>query len=194
MRRRQALAALAGSLSAGCVSIGGSPPTPDALVFESPAFGDDRDIPARYTCDGAGESPPFTIDAAPEPTEAFALVVEYAISVAEVFSHWQVWNIPPDTTDVPAGLPATETLPDLGGARQGTNQAGTIGYAPICPPPGGNDRYFAWLYALRKPLDLEAGAGREAFEDAIEGPTIASVRLVGTYSRDSAGTETPLGE
>jgi hypothetical protein len=208
MRRRRVLAAgvgLASSLSlAGC-TLGadageGGEPTPDLLRFRPTAFEPGGRVPNRFTCeaeDGTGVSPPFAVESLPPPTEAVGLVVEFPNEVGSTFTHWVLWNVPPDTERIPAGLPAEPTLPSLGGARQGRNGTGRVGYVGLCPPPGGPREYWFTLYALRRELDVPAGAGRDAFDDAVETATLASRRLVARFGRatpeeEGTPTRTPL--
>lgn len=197
MQRRALLATLGSAVTAGgagCITIGGAPPTPDGMTVESPAFDDGGTIPREYTCDGVGRSPPFAFGDLPEPTEAVALVCRYPNSLAQNFNHWLLWNVPPERGEIPAGLPDTETLPELGGARQGLNGIGEVGYLPVCPPPTlGAEEYRFRLYALRRPLDLPGGANRERFEEALEGAVLASIRYVGFYDRPDDLTGTARG-
>jgi Raf kinase inhibitor-like YbhB/YbcL family protein len=196
MERRALLATLgaASGAVAGCVTIGGSTPTPGELVVDSPAFEDGGTIPREHTCDGPGRSPPFTFGGLPEPTEAVALTCRYPNSLAQNFDHWLLWNVPPERGEIPAGLPDTGTLPDLGDARQGENGVGEVGYLPVCPPPTlGEEEYRFRFYALRRPLDLPGGANQEQFEEELEGAVLASLRYVGYYARPDAVTGTARG-
>jgi hypothetical protein len=203
MRRRQVLAAggsVAATLSlAGCTSEtdAGGEPTPDLLQFRPTAFEPGGTVPTRFTCeatDGSGISPPFAVESLPPPTEAVALVAEYPNSVGETFTHWVLWNVPPDAREIPAGLPTEPTLPSLGGARQGRNGTGRVGYVGLCPPPTGQpEEYWFTLYALRRELDVPAGASRDPFDDAVETATLASRRVVARFGRtvpDDGGTPT----
>lgn len=200
MRRRQALTAGVGVAAAlaGCtLETGGDQPTPEALRFRPTAFDADGTVPARFTCeaaDGSGISPPFAVESVPPPTEAIALVVEYPNSVGETFTHWVLWNVPPDVGVIPPGLPTDATLPSLGGARQGQNGTGRVGYVGLCPPPTGKPQeYWFTLYALRRELDVPAGASRDPFDDAVETATLASRRVVAQFGRavpDDGGTPT----
>ena len=75
-------------------------------------------------------------------------------------------------------------MADLGGARQGRNSGGVIGYSGPKPPPGhGTHHYHFHLYALAAPLDLKAGADRKAVEAALKGHVIGQATIMGTYSR-----------
>ena len=66
--------------------------------------------------------------------------------------------------------------------REGTNDAGGIGYTGPCPPSGVH-RYVFRLYALKAPLRLARGASRKQFLAALRGKTLAVARLVGRYGR-----------
>jgi hypothetical protein len=63
MARRAAILAL-GVLAAGCGGDGDKakaplPVAPERIELSSPAFRDGARIPARFTCDGDGSSPPL---------------------------------------------------------------------------------------------------------------------------------------
>ncbi len=70
-----------------------------------------------------------------------------------------------------------------GGALEGKNDFGKIGYGGPCPPAGKPHRYQFNLYALDTTLNLEAGASRKQVIDALEGHTLALGQLTGTYQR-----------
>jgi len=207
MRRRGVLAAGAGVASAlslaGCTldADAGGEPTPDLLRFRPAAFEPGGLVPERFTCeaeDGSGISPPFAVESLPSPTEAVGLVVEFPNDVGSTFTHWVLWNVPPDARTIPAGLPAEPTLPSLGGARQGRNGTGRVGYVGLCPPTTGQpEEYWFTLYALRRELDVPPGAGRDAFDEAVETATLASRRLTARFgrslpAREGTPTRTPL--
>lgn len=207
MRRRGVLAAGVGLAStlplAGCTreEDAGAEPTPDLLRFRPTAFEAGGTVPDRFTCeaeDGSGASPPFAVESVPPPTEALGLVVEFPNDVGSTFTHWVLWNVPPDVDTVPSGLPDEPTLPSLDGARQGRNGTGRVGYVGLCPPPTGRPaEYWFTLYALRRELDVPAGADRDAFDDAVETATLASRRLTARFGRAAPDegetpTRTPL--
>ncbi|WP_435194312.1 YbhB/YbcL family Raf kinase inhibitor-like protein [Natronomonas sp. EA1] len=184
MRRRAALATIGAALSglAGCATETGSP-TPAALDFSLPAFESGR-VPPRFTCDAAEPvSPPVAIERVPEPTESLAFAVEFPNDVGSVLAHWSIWDIPPDTREIPRGVPPTKTVPSLGGAKQGRNEIGRVGYLPLCPPPGDPREFWFTLYALREPLDLPGGASKDDFDEALESAQLAGRLLTATYER-----------
>ena len=193
MRRRTLLqtggTALALGL-AGCItqsSSGGS------LATSSSALTDGGQIPRRFSCDGQGISPPLTIESTPDATAALAVVARSTVGILDNPTLWTCWNVPADTTEIPAGLPRTETLGSLGDARQGTAGDGKPGYRPLCPPP--NQPYTHWVqvYALDAVLDTAAGTKNDDALEAIEGAQIASDRITASYTSTGTPTST-LGE
>jgi Raf kinase inhibitor-like YbhB/YbcL family protein len=181
-RRRFVTAVGAGVVAgvAGCSEQGS--PTPEAFQYSVPALADGT-IPRRLTCDGEGQSPRVEVGRVPPPTESLALVFTFPDDVASQQTLWTLWDVPPETTEIPAGIPPGETVEAVGGAVQGRNARGDVGYLPVCPPPG--DAYAHWftLYALRRPLDLEPGAPRDAVREELETATLASKRTTATYRR-----------
>lgn len=159
---------------------GGTP-----LTLSTPAFDAIDSIPTKFTCDGEDLSPELNVASVPEAARALALVVDDPDAPgADPFVHWLLWNVSPSTTTIPEGVPTTETVDELDGARQGTNGFGEVGYRGPCPPTShGAHTYRFQLRALDATLDLEAGAKRPALEDAISGHVVAETTLTGTYDR-----------
>lgn len=168
---------------AGCTEA--DTPTPQALEYSVPALADGT-IPRRLTCDGEGVSPLVEIGRVPPPTESLALVFTFPDDVASQQTLWTLWDVPADTTEIPAAIPPGETVEALDGAVQGRNARGDVGYLPACPPPG--DAYEHWftLYALRRPLELEPGAPRDAVREELETATLASRLTTASYQRSTA--------
>jgi Raf kinase inhibitor-like YbhB/YbcL family protein len=151
------------------------------LSISSPAFQDGERIPAKYTCEGQNVSPLLEWSEPPEKAQSLALIMDDPDAPAGVFTHWVIFNTPPDNPTSPEALP---TEPQLScGTRQGINDAGRIGYYGPCPPPGHPHRYHFTLYALDQPLDLKAGASKEQLLEAMQGHILEQARLTGTYQR-----------
>ncbi|MCR4263525.1 MAG: YbhB/YbcL family Raf kinase inhibitor-like protein [Candidatus Roizmanbacteria bacterium] len=157
-----------------------------AFTLTSTAFENDEMIPAKYTCDGDRElSPPLTISDVPEVAKALVLIMddpdipevkkkEYGISA---FDHWTLFNIPPETREIPEG--GTVGTP-------GATTKGELKYTGPCPPPEyepSEHRYIFKLYALLEPLALNAGATKEEVLDALAPVKLAETELIGRYSR-----------
>jgi Raf kinase inhibitor-like YbhB/YbcL family protein len=146
-----------------------------AFACQSSAFQDGAPIPRRHGCEGEDLSPPLSWSGVPEGTRSLALVVDDPDAPAGTFTHWLGWSLDPDAE----GLGEGEAAP-----VEGTNDFGTSGYRGPCPPPGhGRHRYSFRLYALDSDLDRRPGAGRRELERALEGHTLATAELIGTYER-----------
>ncbi|MCD6360287.1 MAG: YbhB/YbcL family Raf kinase inhibitor-like protein [Armatimonadetes bacterium] len=150
----------------------------------STAFENGERIPARYTCEGENLSPPINLGDIPEGTVELALICHDIDAPRQGgWTHWVLYGLPPDVTELPEGIPADETVDDPP-CRQGNNTFPTIGYSGPCPPPGhGDHRYQFTAYALREKLTFNEPPDRDALLAAMEGKIIAQAMLEGTYSR-----------
>jgi Raf kinase inhibitor-like YbhB/YbcL family protein len=108
-------------------------------------------LPQRYTCHGAGISPPVTWAGAPAQAKSFALVVDDSSAPNTPYIYWLVFNIGPTATDIQEG----NMLPP--GAEVAQNSAGTAKYDPPCPT-GAPHGYRFTVYALDQMLNLAPGA------------------------------------
>jgi Raf kinase inhibitor-like YbhB/YbcL family protein len=151
------------------------------LELSGTAFGEGETIPKRFTGDGENVSPPLRWSDPPQGTKSFALIADDPDAPRGTWVHWVLFNLPADRRDLPEGMPAQGELE--GGARQGKNDFGKIGYGGPAPPPGKPHRYFFKLYALDTPLDLAAGATRGQLEAAMKGHVLAEGQLMGRYGR-----------
>jgi Raf kinase inhibitor-like YbhB/YbcL family protein len=152
-----------------------------AFALSTTAFADGGAIPARYTCDTADLSPALSWKGVPQGTRTLALIADDPDAPAGTWTHWILWNIPPQASFLPEGVPPVETLDN--GARQGRNDFRRLGYRGPCPPPGKPHRYFFKLYALNARLDLKPGAARGELEEAMKGHIIAQAVWMGTCMR-----------
>jgi hypothetical protein len=152
-----------------------------ALTVSSSAFKEGDRIPAKYTCQGQDVSPPLAWGEPPAGTQSVALIVDDPDAPGGVFTHWVLFNIPPDSRELPEAVPIQAEL--ARGALQGKTDFGRIGYGGPCPPPGRPHRYQFTLYALDQPLGLEGGASKKQLLSAMEGHILAQGQLTGTYQR-----------
>lgn len=180
MRRRRLLATVgtAVSAAAGCASSEGDG---QPLRVSPPA--DDGRLPARYTCDGVGESPPISLESVPEAAESVAVTVESGRSAIIEPVLWTLWNVPADRRGIPAGLPTRATVDSLGDARQGQADGAEPGYEVPCPTAGQTKEYRLQVYALESMLAVPGGAKHDDAMDAISAATLASQRFILTYER-----------
>jgi Raf kinase inhibitor-like YbhB/YbcL family protein len=150
------------------------------MRLSSPAFENGSSIPERYTCAGEDLSPPLHIEDVPHAAQTLALIVEDPDAPNGTFSHWLLWNLSTETTDLPEELPVGETVLGLAPAAQGKNDFGTVGYRGPCPPEGDSHRYRFRLLALDAMLRLNPGSDRARLDEEIEGKILAETELIGT--------------
>ncbi len=151
------------------------------LFLSSIAFQDGERIPAKYTCEGEDISPPLMWSEPPQGTQSLALIVDDPDAPGGVFTHWVVFNILPDSRQLPEAIPTQAQLSS--GALQGKNDFGRIGYGGPCPPPGRPHRYCFTLYALDRVLGLKAGVSKKQVVGAMQGHILTQGKLIGTYQR-----------
>lgn len=164
------------SLSATTTAPAGS------MTLTSAAFAAGASIPADFTCDGQGASPPLAWTGVPATAKALALIVDDPDASASGFVHWVVYALPPEMTSFAATIsPKPAVLP--GGLIEGVNGAGKLGYTGPCPPAGQQHHYNFHLYALDAALVLPPGKTRAEVESAMAGHTIAQATLTGLYQR-----------
>jgi Raf kinase inhibitor-like YbhB/YbcL family protein len=150
------------------------------IKLTSSAFEEGGMIPSKYTCDGQDISPPLTWDDVPANTESIAVICDDPDAPMGTWVHWVLFNIPPDVTSLPEGVPRQKTLSN--GARHGQNDFRNFGYGGPCPP-GGTHRYYFKLYALDTAFNLEAGITKSRLVDAMKGHILAEGQLMGKYRR-----------
>lgn len=156
-------------------------PTPTPTVVQvsmkltSPAFENYQKIPTLYTCDGKKIHPPLAVLGVPSGTKSLVFIVDDPDAPNGTFTHWVIWNIHADTTLIAEGAVPKES-------QEGTNSAGSIGFAPPCPPSG-QHRYFFTLYALDAKLGLDGKATKADVENSMQGHVTAQSLLVGVYGR-----------
>lgn len=151
------------------------------LSISSPAFKEGDSIPLEYSCDGLDISPQLDWDFVPQETKSLVLIVDDPDAPNGTFTHWVLFNIPPNINRLSKSFPLIPKLND--GTIQGSNDFGVIGYRGPCPPPGLSHRYSFKLYAVDKQLNLQAGSSKTKVEDAIRGHVLAQGQLTGIYQR-----------
>ena len=144
------------------------------MKITSSAFQEGANIPSKFTCDGVDTSPPLQIADIPSEAKSLALIVDDPDAPGGLFTHWLVWNIPPQTSAVGEGSTPKGV--------QGTNDFGKSGYGGPCPPSG-THRYYFKIFALDRELDLPFGAKRGQVDAAIKGHVVAQGELKGRYSQ-----------
>lgn len=160
------------------------------LELRSPAFKAGGRIPRKHCFRGVGEnvSPPLAWDHGPEGTVEYVLICDDPDAPTdEPFSHWVLYGIPAEITELKEGLPSGKTtlMAELLNARQGMNGYGEAGWGgPMPPRRSGPHHYHFRLWALPRQLELPEGATRELVLRAIDEDTVlAQGELIGTFER-----------
>lgn len=151
-----------------------------ALTITSSAFEEGGMIPRKYTCDSEDISPPLRIDGVPDDAKSLALISDDPDAPVGTWVHWVLYNLPPDTRDLPENMPTDEQLEN--GARHGMTDFKRFGYGGPCPP-GGTHRYFFKVYALDTILDLSGRVTKRDVEAAMKGHILSEGQLMGKYQR-----------
>ncbi len=149
------------------------------MKLTSTAFDHEGRIPPKYTCDGENVNPQLSIAEVPEAAKSLVLIMDDPdvpknIREDGMWDHWVVFNIPPDTREIP------ENQEPSGTAGLGTN--GDTGYFGPCPPDR-EHRYFFKLYALDIMLDLPEKTDKLSVEKAMTGHVLDDTVLMGLYER-----------
>lgn len=155
----------------------------NAMKLTSAAFENGGMIPSKYTCEGDRLlSPPVSIAEVPEGSKSLALIMEdpdvpRALREDQLFIHWVLFNIPPDTSELSEG--ARVGMP-------GVNTRGETGYTGPCPPSEyepQEHRYIFTLYALDTDLPLAEGATKEDVLAAMQTHVVETALLLGRYKK-----------
>lgn len=152
------------------------------MTLTSTAFENGGRIPVTYSCDHDNISPELKWEGVPVGTKSFALIGDDPDAPAATWTHWLIYNIPPEVRGLPEQVPDKKKLED--GSMQGLNDFRKIGYGGPCPPEGhGPHHYHFKLYALDAMLDLEPGVSREELDAAMKTHTLGFGQIVGLYER-----------
>ena len=157
-----------------------SPVSPVAFTIRAASLAPGSVLPDIYTCKGASESPEVAWDGIPPGTKSLALILDDPDAPNGRFTHWLVFNIPPDSSGLTRAQPNAKVLAN--GAQQGQNSGGSRGYYPPCPPIGTTHRYVFRLYAVDMDITQPA-ADRESIDWALTGHTIAQTEFTTTFRR-----------
>ena len=144
------------------------------MKITSPAFQEGGNIPSKFTCDGSDTSPPLQITGVPSEAKSLVLIADDPDAPGGLFTHWLVWNVPPQTNSIAEGSAPKGV--------HGTNDFGKSGYGGPCPPSG-THRYSFRVFALDREVPLPSGAKRGQVDAAMKGHVIAQGELIGRYAR-----------
>jgi len=160
----------------------------EGFALTSEEIGEDGRLPAEFTGDGAGVSPPLSWQGAPTGTKRFALIMDHLAPGDEMKSYWVIWDIPGEMTRLP------KDASKIG--RVGVGFRGEVGYEPPHSQGPGDKTYTLHLYALSGEVDLAESSdrvSREALLEAMEGKILGQADLSVVYARPEGTTGGPRG-
>jgi len=138
-------------------------------------------LSVAYTCGtGMPVSPPVSWENVPEGTKTLTLIVDDPDAPSGTFTHWIVYNIPPERRSIPGDVGGAKEI--SGGGQQGANSADQRGYYPACPPIGSRHRYVFTLYAVDYTMGLPA-ADREVIDAMLDGHWMEKAVVTTYYTR-----------
>jgi Raf kinase inhibitor-like YbhB/YbcL family protein len=154
-----------------------------SLELKSASFVDGTIPKKSSSCDGeSGVSPALKWSAPPAGTQSFALIAIDRDSPFGVrFVHWVLFDLPPETRELPEGIAKQRQLPD--GSRQGLNGYDKTGYVGPCPPGHSPHRYVFNLYALDRKLNLPGDVSKKDVVKAVDGHVLGWGEVVGRFGR-----------
>jgi len=146
------------------------------MKLTSPSFEDGGKMPEKFGYVRENVNPELKIEDVPEEAESLALIMDDPDALepaGKIWLHWTLWNISTDVGSIGEGeSPGVE----------GTTDFRDTGYGGPNPPDG-EHTYFFRVYALDTELDIEEGASREDFEEAMEGHVVEETELKGRYPK-----------
>jgi Raf kinase inhibitor-like YbhB/YbcL family protein len=142
------------------------------LKIESLDFGPLGKMKDDFAGDKGNVTPRLKISGAPKEAVELAVIChDPDAPLARGFTHWTVYGIPPNTTDL------TDAAKKF---RVGPNGMGQNSYFGPQPPAGhGPHHYYFWVYALNTKVD--GAPSREAFLERYKDNIIEQNRVVGIY-------------
>jgi phosphatidylethanolamine-binding protein (PEBP) family uncharacterized protein len=155
------------------------PPKPrGGFTLASPAFEAGGKMPAEFTGDGEGVSPPLRWSGAPAATKFYALSLWHKPKPDgdEIKSYWVITNIPSAVTSLEKN--------SKGVGKDGYNDKRRTGYDPMNSKGPGPKEYHITLYALSaEPKFNTDRVTRAELLTAIKDITLAETTLSYTYER-----------
>lgn len=155
-----------------------------SITLRSMAFEDGAPMPARFTADGAGVSPPLSWSGLPPATAALALLVEDVDApFPRPLVHLVLHAIPPTLHGLAEGaVPQSKARSRMFTA--GRNSFGRLGWLPPSPVPGhGPHRYVFQVFALDIDQGHAGATGRGDLVGMMTGHVLAKGAMTAIFER-----------
>ena len=131
------------------------------MNLTSSAFENGGVIPRKYGYKNGNISPPLKISKIPKNTKSLVLIMDdpdAVGAVGKVWTHWILWNISPDTLEIPENSIPVDSI-------EGKTDFDEIGYGGPAPPDK-EHTYIFKLYALDIVLNLSKGCTKKEVEES----------------------------
>jgi hypothetical protein len=170
---------------AGSTDSGSGADASTPLVLTSSLLKSGGTWPTAYTCGGANAStsPPFAWSGGPA-AKSYALVMVDAF-FAPPKVHWLIYDMPPATAALGAGIPSGYTVATPS-AHQSLGDFTGAQYLAPCPPMGGGAHtYEVTIHALDVATlpGLTMNSTATQSHDAVKAHSLASAKMSLTFSR-----------
>jgi Raf kinase inhibitor-like YbhB/YbcL family protein len=156
---------------------------PATISVTSSIFTEGGSLPIDYTCDGKNSSPALSWGALPAGTKSIALIMEDR--TYENYTHWVLFNIPTELTELEADIPDGEVITAIGMHAQ--NAFSSPGYNGPCPDPKETNTYTFTIYALNTELPLKSDplspVSKGMVRDAMKGHILGEGVITAVYTR-----------
>ncbi len=143
------------------------------MKLTSPAFEHNKQVPAKFTCQGEDVNPVLVIENIPQAAKSLALIVDDPDAPMGTWVHWVVFDIPIISRIEENSIPG----------KQGINDFRKRNYGGPCPPKGIH-RYFFKIYALDVEFGLEEGITKGTLEKVMRGHILDKAELIGLYQKE----------
>ncbi len=140
------------------------------MRISSNSFGEGSTLPVEYSEKGGNTRPKMRIEDVPPAAKSVALLFYDLDKGGGTWTHWVMWNIPPDSKEAKG--------------TEGTTSSGAKGYSGPDPGiDGGVHRYVFHLFALNRTLNLQPSAGKSELESAMSGHIVEEYKLMVRFGR-----------
>ncbi len=148
------------------------------MNLKSYAFNDGGMIPEKYSANSENLSPPLVWKDVPKGAKSLALFCEDSDAPGGNFTHWAIYNIPPNWRELPESIGKSQITRKV---HQGINDAGKLGYFGPKPPANEMHHYHFRLIALSDKTDLIQGLSEQELKTNMKGKIIDECELTGMY-------------
>jgi Raf kinase inhibitor-like YbhB/YbcL family protein len=152
------------------------------IAITSTSFAGNGTIPTKHADYGEKISPALSWTVPPSAKSLVVIVEDPDAKEPKPFVHWVLYNLPPSFAALPEAVPGAPRLPEFGGALQGRNSRGTIGYFGPRPPKGDPAHHYHFqVFAVDAMLELDPGATASVVVAAMNKHVVGRGELVGLY-------------